>query len=92
MSASSLLFSSLSSSLSFRLPDLFSTSARLQAGGAAGKHAAGPLWISRVERPPLQISRWCAYTVWKRSSIGFQGTDGFSVYDSAGKLVFRVDN
>uniref|UniRef100_I1R2J5 Uncharacterized protein n=1 Tax=Oryza glaberrima TaxID=4538 RepID=I1R2J5_ORYGL len=32
------------------------------------------------------------YTVWKRSSIGFQGTDGFSVYDSAGKLAFRVDN
>jgi uncharacterized protein YxjI len=31
------------------------------------------------------------YTVWKRSSIGFQGTDGFSVYDSAGKLAFRVD-
>ncbi|KAL5205078.1 hypothetical protein ABZP36_009949 [Zizania latifolia] len=32
------------------------------------------------------------YTVWKRSSIGFQGTDGFSVYDSAGRLAFRVDN
>ncbi|XP_052137566.1 protein LURP-one-related 8-like [Oryza glaberrima] len=32
------------------------------------------------------------YTVWKRSSIGFQGTDGFSVYDSTGKLAFRVDN
>nr|CAB3459201.1 unnamed protein product [Digitaria exilis] len=24
--------------------------------------------------------------------MGFQGTDGFSVYDAAGALVFRVDN
>ncbi|EES09154.1 protein LURP-one-related 5 [Sorghum bicolor] len=32
------------------------------------------------------------YTVWKRSSMGFQGTDGFSVYDAAGSLAFRVDN
>ncbi|KAL5205687.1 hypothetical protein ABZP36_033896 [Zizania latifolia] len=32
------------------------------------------------------------YTVWKRSSMGFQGTDGFSVYDDAGSLAFRVDN
>ncbi|CAL4904506.1 unnamed protein product [Urochloa decumbens] len=32
------------------------------------------------------------YTVWKRSSMGFQGTDGFSVYDDAGALAFRVDN
>jgi hypothetical protein len=32
------------------------------------------------------------YTVWKRSSMGFQGTDGFSVYDAAGHLAFRVDN
>uniref|UniRef100_A0ACD5XJ93 Uncharacterized protein n=1 Tax=Avena sativa TaxID=4498 RepID=A0ACD5XJ93_AVESA len=32
------------------------------------------------------------YTVWKRSSMGFQGTDGFSVYDAAGRLAFRVDN
>ncbi|KAF8648854.1 hypothetical protein HU200_064555 [Digitaria exilis] len=32
------------------------------------------------------------YTVWKRSSMGFQGTDGFSVYDAGGALVFRVDN
>ncbi|WCJ27908.1 hypothetical protein M5689_009627 [Euphorbia peplus] len=31
-------------------------------------------------------------TVWKRSSISFQGTDGFTVFDSNGKLVFRVDN
>ncbi|XP_039775747.1 protein LURP-one-related 5-like [Panicum virgatum] len=36
-------------------------------------------------RPPV-------YTVWKRSSMGFQGTDGFCVYDDAGRLAFRVDN
>ncbi|CAL4911894.1 unnamed protein product [Urochloa decumbens] len=32
------------------------------------------------------------FTVWKRSSMGFQGTDGFSVYDAAGALAFRLDN
>ncbi|XP_071722057.1 protein LURP-one-related 8-like [Rutidosis leptorrhynchoides] len=31
-------------------------------------------------------------TVWKRSSMSFQGTDGFTVYDHNGKLAFRVDN
>lgn len=31
-------------------------------------------------------------TVWKKSSMTFQGTDGFCVYDSTGKMVFRVDN
>ncbi|KAI3708991.1 hypothetical protein L2E82_38645 [Cichorium intybus] len=31
-------------------------------------------------------------TVWKRSSMSFQGTDGFTVYDRHGKLGFRVDN
>ncbi|GAV77505.1 LOW QUALITY PROTEIN: Tub_2 domain-containing protein, partial [Cephalotus follicularis] len=31
-------------------------------------------------------------TVWKRSSMSFQGTDGFTIYDHHGKLVFRVDN
>lgn len=31
-------------------------------------------------------------TVWKKSSMAFQGTDGFSVFDKQGKLVFRVDN
>ncbi|XP_020591651.1 protein LURP-one-related 5-like [Phalaenopsis equestris] len=33
--------------------------------------------------------RW---TVWKRSSMGFVGMDGFSVYDADGKLTFRIDN
>jgi hypothetical protein len=32
------------------------------------------------------------YTVWMRSSMGFQGTDGLSVYDAGGALAFRVDN
>ncbi|KAJ6806519.1 protein LURP-one-related 12-like [Iris pallida] len=32
------------------------------------------------------------WTVWKKSSMTFQGTDGFSVYDGEGRLAFRVDN
>ncbi|WOK96742.1 hypothetical protein Cni_G05449 [Canna indica] len=32
------------------------------------------------------------WTVWNKSSMGFQGTDGFSIYDSQGNLAFRVDN
>ncbi|KAL6132890.1 hypothetical protein ACLB2K_065129 [Fragaria x ananassa] len=31
-------------------------------------------------------------TVWKRSSMSFQGTDGFTVFDHRGVLTFRVDN
>ncbi|KAF3448941.1 hypothetical protein FNV43_RR09659 [Rhamnella rubrinervis] len=31
-------------------------------------------------------------TVWKRSSMSFQGTDGFTVFDDRGRLTFRVDN
>ncbi|XP_065851788.1 protein LURP-one-related 12-like [Euphorbia lathyris] len=31
-------------------------------------------------------------TVWKRASISFQGTDGFTVFDPNGKMVYRVDN
>lgn len=31
-------------------------------------------------------------TVWKKSSMSFQGTDGFTVFDHRGRLVFRVDN
>ena len=31
-------------------------------------------------------------TVWKKSSMSFQGTDGFTVFDSTGRLAFRVDN
>ncbi|KAJ0087632.1 hypothetical protein Patl1_31639 [Pistacia atlantica] len=36
--------------------------------------------------------RPCMLTVWKRSSMSFQGTDGFTVFDHHGRLVFRVDN
>ncbi|RZR85502.1 hypothetical protein BHM03_00012505 [Ensete ventricosum] len=32
------------------------------------------------------------WTVWKKSSMGFRGTDGFSIYESMGRLAFRVDN
>ena len=32
------------------------------------------------------------HMVWKRSSMGFHGTDGFSVYDAAGMLAFRIHN
>ncbi|TVU50641.1 hypothetical protein EJB05_02020, partial [Eragrostis curvula] len=41
---------------------------------------------------PAPADRPAVYTVWKRSSMGFQGTDGFCVYDAAGTLAFRVDN
>jgi uncharacterized protein YxjI len=48
-------------------------------------HGARRAATSDQEQPSV-------YTVWKRSSMGFQGTDGFSVYDAAGRLAFRVDN
>ncbi|KAF8364693.1 hypothetical protein HHK36_033373 [Tetracentron sinense] len=31
-------------------------------------------------------------TVWKKSSMTFQGTDGFTVFNRDGRLAFRVDN
>lgn len=31
-------------------------------------------------------------TVWKRSSMSFHGTKGFTVFDQDGSLAFRVDN
>ncbi|KAK9128237.1 hypothetical protein Syun_017034 [Stephania yunnanensis] len=34
----------------------------------------------------------CVLTVWKRSSMSFQGTDGFTVFNDKGRLAFRVDN
>ncbi|GJN07134.1 hypothetical protein PR202_ga24936 [Eleusine coracana subsp. coracana] len=43
-------------------------------------------------RRAAPADRPAVYTVWKRSSMGFHGTDGFSVYDAAGSLAFRVDN
>ncbi|PKI41014.1 protein LURP-one-related 5-like [Punica granatum] len=32
------------------------------------------------------------FTVWKKSSMSFEGTDGFTVFDEYGRLTFRVDN
>ncbi|EES15616.2 hypothetical protein SORBI_3008G024700 [Sorghum bicolor] len=55
------------------------------AGRARRRRAAAAAVAERERRPAV-------YTVWKRSSMGFQGTDGFCVYDDAGNLAFRVDN
>ncbi|RLM58792.1 protein LURP-one-related 5-like [Panicum miliaceum] len=52
------------------------------------RHRSGGDSSGRASSSPAALR----YTVWKRSSIGFQGTDGFSVYDAAGALAFRVDN
>ncbi|PON31584.1 LURP1-related protein domain containing protein [Parasponia andersonii] len=40
----------------------------------------------------LAHERPSVLTVWKRSSMSFQGTDGFTVFDNHGRLTFRVDN
>jgi len=56
------------------------------AGRARRRAAAAAAAAAKRERRPA------VYTVWKRSSMGFQGTDGFCVYDDAGRLAFRVDN
>jgi hypothetical protein len=62
-------------------PDLLP---RRRGGDAGGRASSSP--------PPPVAALHQQYTVWKRSSMGFQGTDGFSVYDAAGALAFRVDN
>ncbi|KAK8935781.1 Protein LURP-one-related 5 [Platanthera zijinensis] len=36
--------------------------------------------------------KFIEWTIWKKSSMSFVGSDGFSVYDSKGQLSFRVDN
>lgn len=52
-----------------------------------------PLPLPLPPLPPRRAGgRALHHTVWKRSSMGFPGTDGFSVYDAAGALAFRVDN
>lgn len=38
------------------------------------------------------ISAAESWTVWKKSSMAFVGSDGFSIFDSKGELAFRVDN
>ncbi|RWW35650.1 hypothetical protein BHE74_00059412 [Ensete ventricosum] len=44
------------------------------------------------EEPATTADRPSIWTVWNKSSMGFHGTDGFSIYDSKGRLAFRVDN
>ncbi|URE21062.1 hypothetical protein MUK42_12516 [Musa troglodytarum] len=44
------------------------------------------------EEPATTTDRPSVWTVWNKSSMGFHGTDGFSIYDSQGRLAFRVDN
>ncbi|CAL4904508.1 unnamed protein product [Urochloa decumbens] len=51
-----------------------------------------PSDAGRARRSAPADRRPAVYTVWKRSSMGFHGTDGFCVYDDAGRLAFRVDN
>ncbi|RLM69886.1 protein LURP-one-related 5-like [Panicum miliaceum] len=64
-------------------PSNIATGKRVHPSDADALHHGCP--AAADQQPAL-------YTVWKRSSMGFQGTDGFSVYDAAGALAFRVDN
>ncbi|KAG9443388.1 hypothetical protein H6P81_014728 [Aristolochia fimbriata] len=45
-----------------------------------------------VQKQVLESNKPLVLTVWKKSSMAFQGTDGFSVFDKDGRLAFRVDN
>ncbi|KAL0914613.1 hypothetical protein M5K25_014976 [Dendrobium thyrsiflorum] len=45
---------------------------------------------SMAAKPTVNTAE--SWTVWKKSSMAFVGSDGFSVFDSNGKLAFRVDN
>ncbi|MCD7454164.1 hypothetical protein HAX54_023704 [Datura stramonium] len=45
-----------------------------------------------ISSRPRVITCPSIFTVWKKSSMSFQGTDGFTVFDKHGRLVFRVDN
>lgn len=53
-----------------------------------------PASVSRSggEEEAREEKRESVWTVWKRSSMAFQGTDGFSIYDGKGRLAFRVEN
>lgn len=48
--------------------------------------------VTADQSPSTSNNRPTVWTVWKKSSMSFQGTDGFSIFDSQGKLAFRVDN
>ncbi|RLM58537.1 protein LURP-one-related 5-like [Panicum miliaceum] len=66
-------------------PSNIATGKRVHPSDADALHHSCPAAADDDPKPAL-------YTVWKRSSMGFQGTDGFSVYDAAGALAFRLDN
>ncbi|KAM3382279.1 protein LURP-one-related 5 [Capsicum galapagoense] len=51
-----------------------------------------PLCPTRVIISRPRVNCPYIFTVWKKSSMSFQGTDGFTVFDKQGRLVFRVDN
>ncbi|KAH0632769.1 hypothetical protein KY284_035555 [Solanum tuberosum] len=48
--------------------------------------------LARVITSRPQVNSPSIFTVWKKSSMSFQGTDGFTVFNKQGRLVFRVDN
>ncbi|PKU70241.1 Protein LURP-one-related 8 [Dendrobium catenatum] len=45
---------------------------------------------SMAAKPTVNTAE--SWTVWKKSSMAFVGSDGFSIFDGNGKLAFRVDN
>ncbi|KAJ6765329.1 hypothetical protein OIU79_021518 [Salix purpurea] len=62
----------------------------LEITEAAG---SGHFMMTMMKHRDLQVAASSVMlTVWKRSSMSFQGTDGFTVFDPHGTLVFRVDN
>ncbi|XP_004980121.1 protein LURP-one-related 5 [Setaria italica] len=55
-------------------------------------HPSDALHHNRAADDDHHLVQPALYTVWKRSSMGFHGNYGFSVYDADGALAFRVDN
>ncbi|XP_031486505.1 protein LURP-one-related 5-like [Nymphaea colorata] len=48
---------------------------------------------SSTSPPPAESMIFpSTFTVWKKSSMSFDCMDGFTVFDSRGRLAFRVDN
>ncbi|URD98924.1 hypothetical protein MUK42_32394 [Musa troglodytarum] len=56
------------------------------------KYYCSPRKIDDEEVATTTTNSSSVWIVWKKSSMGFHGTDGFSIYDSMGRLAFRVDN
>ncbi|KAF8397069.1 hypothetical protein HHK36_018707 [Tetracentron sinense] len=46
----------------------------------------------KCQGPTREVVYPSVFTVWKKSSMTFQGTDGFTVFNGGGRLAFRVDN